>query len=70
MYQWIGFGDVERIKLNGDFFGRTEKRCTGQRSSSGEQGLLGECVGGNKLKRVEKKTRRRQVSRVYLFMRV
>lgn len=67
MYQGIGFGDVERIKLDGNFFGRTEKRCAGQRSRSGEDGLLGECVGGNKLKRVEKKTRRRQVSYVYLF---
>lgn len=67
MYQWIGFGDVERIKLDGDFFGRAEKRCARKRSGSGEDGLLGECVGGNKLKRVEKKTGRRQVSRVYLF---
>lgn len=55
MYQGIGFGDVERIKLDGDFFGRAEKRGARQRSRSGEDGLLGECVGGNKLKRVEKK---------------
>lgn len=67
MYQGIGFGDVERIKLDGDFFGRAEKRCSGQRPRCGEDGFLGECVGGNKLIRVEKKNRTRQVSPVYLF---
>lgn len=49
MHQGISLGDVKRIKLDGNFLGRTEERWTGKRSGSGEDGFLGKCLRGSKL---------------------
>lgn len=54
MHQGVRFGDVKRIKLDGDFLGRTKKRWTGQRSSGGVDGFLGECLRGSKLEELRK----------------
>lgn len=54
VHQGVRFGDVKRIKLDGDFLGRTKKRWTGQRSSGGVDGFLGECLRGSKLEELRK----------------
>lgn len=65
VHQGVRFGDVKRIKLDGDFLGRTEKRWTRQRSSGGVDGFLGECLGGSKLKEL----RRPKGVSLYVHMR-